>query len=223
MPLVTLKRTRRGLAALAVVLSGCGGDASPGAQSPEATAAPPAGSQATPQPSAASSGSAAASASASPPKGSGRPVVLKSDEREISDTFGSTPGAKLVLGSGRGAVVLHIPEGALREPMVITFKVDTKGKSAGGLQGAIYRIEPVIPPSPTPESAESVGPPFEVDIPARKTTNLAVGVEDEHGKVTWTIVAPTRMDEARGTAHFELPTLPAGWLHTTSRAATNKP
>jgi hypothetical protein len=106
--------------------------------------------------------------------------------------------------------------------MVITFKVDPKGKSAGGVQGAIYRTESFVPPSATPESLESAGPPFELEVPARKTTNLAVGVEDEHGKVAWTIVAPTQIDEARGIAHFELTTLPAGWLHATSRAATNK-
>ena len=60
---------------------------------------------------------------------------------------------------------------------------------------------------------------LELPTGAKKDANLAVGVEDDKGKVKWTIVAAKRFDDSRNVAVFELPTLPSGWLHLTSKAA----
>jgi hypothetical protein len=147
--------------------------------------------------------------------------VLKSDSSEISDTFGSTPGAKLELGDNEKAT-LRLPEGGLHTATVITFKIDGKGKSNGGQIGKVYQINAVVPPSSTAEQIESNGPPFVLELPAgtNKNANLAIGVEDDKGKVKWTIVAAKRTDDSRHVAVFELSTLPSGWLHVTTKAAT---
>lgn len=150
-------------------------------------------------------------------------MVLKTDAAEISDTFGTSPGAKLVLGSGSDQAVLKVPEGALHQGMNITFKFDSRGKSGGGQLGKICRIEPVVPPSTTPEAAESAGPPFEVELPVggRKGVNLAIGVDNDKGKVKWMIVAPKQIYDSGKIAMFELSTLPAGWIHLTTKPVTS--
>lgn len=146
--------------------------------------------------------------------------MLKSAASEITDTFGSTPGAKLELGD-KEIATLRLPEGGLRTATVITFKVDGRGKSTSGQMGKIYHVNAVVPPSSTPEPIESNGPPFVIELPAgSKNANLAVGVEDDKGKVTWTIVAAKRTDDVRHVAVFELSTLPSGWLHVTTKAPT---
>jgi hypothetical protein len=148
-------------------------------------------------------------------------LVLKSDPSEITDTFGSTPGAKLELGD-KEIATLRLPEGGLPTATLITFKIDGSGKSTGGQIGKIYHINAVIPPSSTPEAIESSGPPFVLELPAgtKKDANLAIGVEDDKGKVKWTIVAAKRTDDSRHVAVFELPTLQSGWVHVTTKAAT---
>jgi hypothetical protein len=146
--------------------------------------------------------------------------VLKSDEKEITDTFGSPP-AKLELGD-KEIATLRLPEGALVKGTVITFKIDAHGKTAGGQIGKIYSIHAVVPPSTSAEPVASNGPPFELELPAgtKKDANLAIGVEDDKGKLKWTIVAPKRIDDARNMAVFQLETLPSGFLHVTSKPPT---
>ena len=62
--------------------------------------------------------------------------------------------------------------------------------------------------------------------PARnkKDANLAIGkiVTDDKGreKIEWTIVAPVKIDDVAGTAHFELKSLPNAFLHVTTKAPT---
>jgi len=147
--------------------------------------------------------------------------VIKSDPSEITDTFGSPP-SKLELGEGKDIAILRLPEGALGTGTNITFKIDRNGKASGGLIGKIYRIMAMVPPSSTPASFASNGPPFVIELPvgAKKDANLAIGVEDDKGKIKWTIVAPTRTDDSRNMAIFELATLPSGWLHVTTKPAT---
>jgi hypothetical protein len=154
------------------------------------------------------------------PQSSGRPAVLKADPNEITDTFGSSPPAKLELGAGEIAT-LRLPEGGLHTGTLVTFKLERTGKSAGGQLGKVYSIKSVIPPSAEPEQIASDGPPFVIELPGGKNgVNLAVGVEDEKGKVKWTIVAAKSVDEGRKVAIFELPTLPSGFLHLTTKAPT---
>jgi hypothetical protein len=147
--------------------------------------------------------------------------VIKSDPKEITDSFGTTPGAKLELGD-KDIATLRIPEGALQRATNVTFKIDSRGKAHGALVGKIYHILANYPPASTPENIESSGDPFVLELPAgtKKNANLAIGTEDDKGKVKWTIVAPKRIDDARNVAIFELPMLHTGWLHVTTKAPT---
>ena len=220
------------LGPLAVVaLLGCSGDQPPPAQSPEptatATAAPPpppetAAQTAAPAPSEAPD---AGAAKPKPSANSGRPSVVKSDSKEVTDTFGSIPGAKIEIGDKEKAV-LKIPEHALHGATNITFKIDTRGKSGGGQVGNIYRITSVIPPSGNPSNVETNGPPFELQMPAgsKKDANLALGyieVDDKgREKVKWQIIAPKRIDDVTNTAYFEFGALGDVFLHVTTKAPT---
>jgi hypothetical protein len=207
----------------ALTLAACGGEPAP-APPPQPTVTPSA-APAPPEPAASAAPTASATASAAPaapksPASSGRPAVLQSDPSEISGTFGSSPPSKLELGD-KDIATLKIPEGALRTGTLITFKIDKAGKASGGLVGKVYHILALVPPASTGESFDSDGPPFVLELPAggKKDANLATGVEDDKGKIKWTIVAPTRIDDARNVAIFELHTLPSGWLHVTTKPA----
>jgi hypothetical protein len=210
---------------LAVVLAACGGEPAATAP-PQPTETPSAAPAPAPEPAPTAAPTASAKASATPeapkPQSSGRPAVLKSDPNEISDTFGSSPASKLELGDGKDIATLRLPEGALRSATNVTFKIDRAGKATGGQLGKVYRITAVVPPSSTPESFASDGPPFVIELPigSKKDVNLAVGVEDDKGKIKWTISAPARVDDSRSVAIFELATLPSGWLHVTTKPAS---
>ncbi|MFT3773746.1 MAG: hypothetical protein QM820_50885 [Minicystis sp.] len=219
------------LPAFALLLAACGGEPAPVAP-PQATAeataapAPPPPPAPTAEPTAAPTAAPSATASAGPAKpppkqSSGRPAVMKSDPKEITDSFGSTPASKLELGD-KDIATLRIPEGALRQATNITFRIDARGKANGAPSGKIYQISANYPPSGAPESIESQGDPFVLELPAgaKKDANLAIGIEDEKGRVKWTVVAPKRIDDVRNVAIFELGTLPSGWLHVTAKAPT---
>lgn len=222
-----LRATARFFPAFALFVAACGGEPTPAAP-PQPTETPSAAPAPPPPPTAAPTAAPSASASASaapdkpPPKqSSGRPAVMKSDPKEISDSFGTSPGSKLELGE-KDIATLRIPEGALRQATNITFKIDGRGKSHGPAVGKIYHILANYPPATTPENVESVGDPFVLEMPAgaKKDANLALGLEDDKGKVKWTVVAPKRIDDARNVAIFELPMLHTGWLHVTTKAPT---
>jgi hypothetical protein len=149
--------------------------------------------------------------------------VIKTDDKSITDTFGSAP-AKLELGAADKAI-LRIPENALDRAYNITFAIDPKGKSHGAPAGKIYRIQPQIGGSPSFSTATSSGPPFALELPAARVTspNLAIGAitTDDKGreKITWTVVTPKRVDAELGVAYFELPALSDAYLHVTNRSA----
>jgi hypothetical protein len=216
--------------ALALLLAACG-NSEPTASTPPQPSETPSATPATPppaEPEAAptASASASAKAAAKPPKsgGGGRPAVLKSDANEISDTFGSSPASKLELGAGNDIATLRLPEEGLHTATIVTFKIERSGKSGGAQIGKIYSIKSVLPPAATPEQIESNGPPFILEMPAgnKKDVNLAIGIEDDKGKLKWTIVAPKSVDDSRHVAVFELSTLPSGFLHLTSKAPSGK-
>jgi hypothetical protein len=211
---------------LLVLLAACG-NSEPGASSapqpsetPKASPTPP--PTAEPEAAPTASATASAKAAAKPPKsqGSGRPAVLKSDASEISDTFGSSPASKLELGAGNDIATLRLPEEGLHTATLVTFKIERSGKSGGGQVGKIYSIKSVLPPAAEPQQIDSNGPPFVLEMPAgnKKEVNLAIGVEDDKGKIKWTIVAAKSVDESRHVAVFELTTLPSGFLHLTTKA-----
>ena len=218
-----LRATARFFPALALIFAACGGEPAPvgppqPTETPSAAPAPPP----PPPPTAAPSASASSAPVKAPPKqSSGRPAVTKSDPKEITDSFGSSPGAKLELGD-KEVATLRIPEGALRQATNITFKLDARGKTHGPPIGKVYQLTANYPPAGTPVSVDSEGLPFLLELPAgpKKTANLAIGVEGDKGKVKWTVVVPKRIDDARNMAMFELPNLPSAWLHITVKAPT---
>lgn len=221
---------------LLALLVSCGGDPVPVAPPPAPTEAPVVEAPPPPEPSASPSAtaeatapSASASAAAAPPKsqGSGRPAVLKSDPVEITDSFGSSQGAKLELGD-KEIATLRIPEQTLGQATNVTFKLDPKGKAGGALLGKIYRLIPVIPPEGKPVTVPSNnGTPFELVLPSgsKKDANLAIGsieVDDKgREKIKWQVIAPKRIDDAAGLAYFELPALTDSFLHITTKPATD--
>ncbi len=95
-----------------------------------------------------SSGTAAVDApptSTTPPP-SGRPPLVLEKTDKITDTFGATPAAKLVLKNEGGW--FRIPEHALSDGLLITFMLDKKApKKAKGGVGSIYRLNAQLPPA----------------------------------------------------------------------------
>lgn len=215
---------------LAVALAAaCGGDPPPPPETPKPAPAPVAEPAPTAEPTAAPADTAAPEADGGAPKktGSGRPPILKSDASEITDTFGSTPAARLEIGDQELAS-LRIPENALDRGTNVTFKLDPKGKNGGALVGKVFRITMIVPPSGTPTKITSGSEPFELRLPAgnKKDANLAIGeiTVDDKGKekVVWTVQAPTKIDDATATAYFEVPALGDQWLHITTKPAPAK-
>jgi hypothetical protein len=222
-PLGPLSLALGAYAVAASIVVACGGE--PAAVTPpqpsETPSAAPAPEASAPAEAPTASASAKASAAPAPKSSdSGRPAVLKRDDTEITDTFGSSPASKLELGE-KDFATLRLPEGALRTGTLITFKIAKNARGIAGLVGKVYEIKNVIPPSNDGQAMESNGPPFVLEMPAgaKKDANLAIGVEDK-GKYKWTIVAPKRVDDARNVAVFELTTLPSGLLHVTTKAPT---
>ncbi len=199
-----------------------------GAPTADVTAAPTAEPTAAPtaEPTAEPTAAPTAAPSAAPdkPKSSGRPPVMLSDPKSITDTFGFSPGAKLELGD-KELTTLRIPEGAFTTATNVTFAHDTKCKTTGLVFGKTYKITPTIPPSAAPVAVPSNnGSPFIFVLPTgkKKDLNLAIGnfTKDAKGNdaIKWTIVAPKSSDEAAATVQFELDTLPDGCIHLTNKA-----
>lgn len=183
----------------------------------EPTAAP------TAEPTAAPTATATAVAEPEKPKPSGRPPVLLSDPKSITQTFGFSPGAKLELGD-KDIATLRIPEGAFTQATNVTFSIDVKCPTTGLVTGRTYKLTPTLPPATEPTSITSNnGSPFIFILPTskKKDLNLAVGTygKDAKGKetMTWKVFAPKKSDDT--TAEFQIETLPDGCIHLTNKAA----
>lgn len=238
-------RTHSFAALTALVLVACGGGtptpAAPGegeglplstpsalpvsAPAAPASAAPSAVESAAPAASAAPS----ADPAADKPKrvSSGRPSVLKQDATEITDTFGSSPPAKLTIGDTAPAVLV-IPEFALERGHNITFKLEPKGKSDGLPVGKVFHVMAQVGGSPNFTTVVSVGPAFQLQMPAgsKKNANLAIGSISQDAKtgretVSWKVIAPKRIDDATGVAYFELTELPDAYVHVTAKPVSS--
>ncbi|HVY49871.1 MAG TPA: hypothetical protein VHB21_28445 [Minicystis sp.] len=223
-----MNRTLRpALAACALVsFAACGGEPAP----PPAPPTPPmptaaAAAEPPPPPTAEPSAAPSASASAEPqkPMSSGRPPVIFTNATEVSETFGSSPPAKVEIGGDKDHAIFRIPENALHQGMNITFKLDTRGRSGGGQVGKIYRITPIIPPDAKPVNVETADAPFVIQLSngGKKDLNLAIGAlsTDDKGreKIVWTIVAPKQGDNGAGEAVFEVKTLGDEYVHLTTK------
>ncbi|WP_170229310.1 hypothetical protein [Polyangium fumosum] len=230
-----LRITTLGCSALiAVIAAACGGEQTPPPAKPEpppaATPAPtptetPTAAPETPPP----QPTASASAEAPPKSIEERPPVLMSSEKELQSIFTMSPGAKLELGDDSGRAVFRIREGSLSSPHIITFKIDPKGKTTGVPIGKIYRLLVQVENSPDLPTLETQDKPFEFSFPAgnKKDANLAIGevkVDDKgREKITWTVVAPEKIDDSTGMAFFKIKSIGNYFMHVTAKAPTEAP
>ena len=209
----------------ALTLLACSGEPPPAAAPPPqpALTAAPAALPAT------ADATAASDAGPPPvPTQSGRTPVLRSAESAITDTFGTSPAAKLELGDTEKAV-LKIPENALDQGYLITFRVEPKGKSTGVPIGKIYRTMSQIAGQASFTKATTAGAPFELQLLAgnKKDANLAIGeiLLDDKGreKISWSVIAPKKIDDTLGVAYFDLTFLGDAYLHVTAKPVTAAP
>lgn len=152
--------------------------------------------------------------------------MLMSDDEELRAPVSSSPGAKFEIGDDTGRAIFRIREGALSSPHVFTFKSDKKGKATGIPVGKTYRLIVQIENSSELPKIDTVDKPFEFTFPTagKKDVNLAVGeiVTDAKGneKVTWTVIAPEKVDASTNTAFFKLPAVGNFHLHMTLKTPT---
>jgi hypothetical protein len=152
--------------------------------------------------------------------------VLLSDDEELRAPVASSPGAKFEIGDDTGRAIFRIREGALSSPHIFTFKIDKKAKTTGVPVGKTYRLIVQIENSSDLPKVETIDKPFEFTFPTagKKGVNLAVGeaTVDAKGaeKITWTVIAPEKVDESMNTAFFKLPAVGNYHLHMTLKAAT---
>jgi type IV secretory pathway VirB10-like protein len=221
-------------ALFAAVAVGCGGDSTPPPAKPEVTSAPP-----TPPPPATSAAPETPPADPAtkpdagpppPPQASQeRPPVLLSHEKELVAPVSSSPGAKFEIGDDTGRAIFRIREGALSSPHVFTFKSDTKAKTTGIPVGKTYRLIVQLENSSATPKVETADKPFEFTFPTagKKEVNLAIGeiTLDAKGveKITWTVIAPEKVDESMGAATFKLPAVGNYHMHMTLKAPTAPP
>jgi hypothetical protein len=207
---------------------GCGSKPAPVTPPPSDTAGPAAAP--TTAPSAAASGAPAVSGepSASPSSrpSSGRPAVTQeSSSGKICSTFGSTPGSvlKLNIKEAKVPAVLEISEWSLPNGYNICWQTGkaTPKKPVGPVFQLV--VTEAREGEPHPERVDTNGAPFKFRMPlyGKKTVNLAIGdiaVNEETGKetVTWTVYAPTKVEEGLGEAVFELPSIFTAYVVATT-------
>ena len=172
-----------------------------------------------PRPSAAPSATPAAK-----PQSSGRPPVVFTDPAQVSDTFGSSPGAKVEIGDDKGRAVFRIPENALHQGYNILFKLEKTARGTTGQVGKVYHVIPNAPPDPKPVRIENTDIPFQIEITTggKNEVNLAIGVTDDKGKIAWQILAPKHVDAGAGIAFFEVPVFTDMLVHLTTTKAPAK-
>jgi hypothetical protein len=221
-------------ALFATVAVGCGGESAKPPEKPEVKAAattppPPETTEATPPPPPATSASAATPPPPPPSSSQERPPVLMSDDTELRGPVSSSPGAKFELGDDTGRAIFRIREGALSSAHVFTFKIDPKAKSTGIPVGKTYRMIVQVENSSELPKVDTIDKPFEFTFPTagKKGANLAIGeiTLDAKGaeKVTWTIIAPEKVDESTNTAFFKVPSVGNYIMHMTLKAPTAAP
>lgn len=213
------------LVALGLGFVACGGEQTPPPAKPEPVTQPPAPPPTETTPEAPPPEPTTTPDAGPPPAQTSsveRPPVLMSDEKELSGAFTTSPGAKLELGDDAGRAVFRIREGSLPSAYVITFKVDPKAKSTGVPIGKIYRLITQIENSSELPEVETQDKPYELTFPAgsKKDANLAIGKIAADGKITWTIVAPEKIDDATSTAFFKIKTIGNYILHVTAKPPT---
>jgi len=225
--------TARSVASLLTVtlLAACGGSTpppkvenhgvpltdSPASSAPAAVEAP------TPPPAASSAAPEKEEKKKKPPTPSSAPIPLHAVDDEATTTFAAA-GGKIRIG---GAAELFVQPGAVDQATNFTF-----GKNAGKSQlkltpykgqiGELYKIGAVRPDGPK----EITGvPAFVVRMPlpkGTKTANLVYATPAGGTKATYTVLAPTKVDEGDTPfAYFDLAKIGAeAVVHLTSAPPT---
>lgn len=149
-----------------------------------------------------------------------------SDDTELRAPVSSSPGAKFEIGDDTGRAIFRIREGALSSAHVFTFKIDPKAKTTGIPVGKTYRTLVQVENSAELPKLDTIDKPFEFTFPTagKNNANLAIGeiTVDAKGieKITWTVVAPEKVDESTNTAFFKLPAVGNFIMHLTLKAPT---
>ena len=160
-----------------------------------------------------------------------RPPVMMSSKSKISSTFGTTPGSKLTLKGSPGDVTLHVPEGSLDRDYNLEWSLVTRNPpKKGSPAGPVARLS-VQPGGKTSlKAAQTDGDDFEIILPldGKETVNLAVGTatvdaRGTEGKVTWSILAPVKVEKGLDKAYFGFKAIgPVQYFHATADAATEE-
>jgi len=133
-----------------------------------------------------------------------------------------------------GGAELRVPYGAFARAQNIVFSIDSKHKGDQGKVGDVFLVQTEVPDSSiqvavvrASRPVRSSGDPFVLKLPIPGNSdigNLAVEtveVDDKgRGKSTWTVVARSKLETADtgNRAVFELPQLPDGHVHVTTRS-----
>ncbi len=223
------------ITALCLAFGACGGEQPQPQPQPQPTAEPAPDPEPAPPPAdggtSGQGGGQAAVSVPDKPKPSDRPTIMMGPSKEISTTFGSTPGAVLKLKGAGGTITLKIPEFALFMGTNVTWRIEAghHGKSKGPVVGSVAFLETMLEGKKKPEAIPSRGPAYEFRWPTggKDTINLAVGVRaidsgGNPGKVSeWKIYPPKSVDTGFKEAYFYLTEIgPAAYLHATTAPAT---
>jgi len=158
-------------------------------------------------------------------KSSGRPDIIMGPRKEISSTFGATPGSLLKLKAAGGVATLKIPEFALNGGYNIDFKVDNRGQKKGPVVGSIVYLRLRLGETQRAKAVETGSKDYELRWPLgdKDTLNLAIGTVstdkggNEEGKPTWTVIAPARVESGFKEAYFNLKAIgPVMYIHATT-------
>lgn len=161
-------------------------------------------------------------------KSSGRPMIQIGPSKEITDTFGATPGSVIKLKTAAGAITLRIPEFGLDGGYNIDWKTPRNPKNKGRIIGAVTLLK-ITPGSKAMSKAVTSGSDdFKIVVPLGKldSFNLAVGTMtmDDQGapsKPKWAVYAPQNVDTGLKEATFTLKTIgPMMYMHATTTDAT---
>ena len=150
---------------------------------------------------------------ASRPRGSTQPTITGSGAIE---TDVGPAGAVLVLGH---AATLRIPEGAIPDGATVHFALAQDSAPHGpGRVGPVYELAP---------SLKSAAGPFVLEIPAAPSLSkpsCAISRTVKHGddeSLQWDVVT-AHTDASKKIVVVELPELPGGWAHLTSKVPKGK-
>ncbi len=149
--------------------------------------------------------------------------------KSIASTFGITPGAVLKLKGKGGTITLKLPEYALQSPANLVWKVLKKRvKTKGTVVGSVVELNMTRAGSTGMHRFEAGEGKFELRWPlgSQSSVNLAIGTapvagDGSAGKMTWQVIAPTKVEAGFKEAYFHVTSLgPMQYYYATTAEPT---